>query len=48
MQTKVGLASILRNHKVVLNERTKVPLKMATNSLIPTTEGGMWLNLQRL
>lgn len=47
MQSKVGLASILRNHKVSLNKKTRVPLKMSPNSFIPTAEGGVWLNLTK-
>lgn len=48
MQSKVGLVSLLKNHKVTLNEKTKVPLKLAVNSFVPTTEGGIWLNAQKV
>ncbi|XP_074041128.1 probable cytochrome P450 6a13 [Leptinotarsa decemlineata] len=48
MQSKVGLVSILKNFRVKLSSKTKLPLKIAVNSFIPTTEGGMWLNLERI
>nr|XP_023029787.1 probable cytochrome P450 6a23 [Leptinotarsa decemlineata] len=48
MQSKVGLVSILKNFRVTLSSKTKLPLKIDVNSVIPTTEGGMWLNLERI
>lgn len=48
MQTKVGLATILRNFRVKLNAKTKTPLEMDLKSFIPTAKGGMWLDLERL
>nr|CAI5826719.1 unnamed protein product [Callosobruchus analis] len=48
MQTKVGLASILKNYRVSLNEKTKTPLKISIRSFIPTTDGGMWLTMEKI
>lgn len=48
MQTKVGLTSVLRNYKVTLNQKTVNPLKMDIRSGIPSIEGGLWLNLEKL
>ncbi|CAH1994035.1 unnamed protein product [Acanthoscelides obtectus] len=48
IQTKVGLASILKNYKVRLNEKTKTPLKISIRSFIPTTDGGMWLTIEKI
>lgn len=48
MQSKVGLTSVLKNYRVTLNSKTANPIKMKTASLIPTVEGGVWLNLEKL
>nr|WCC58070.1 cytochrome P450 [Pharsalia antennata] len=48
MQSKVGLTSILRKFKVTLNEKTEVPLKMNPRAFVTTSEGGIWLNLEKL
>ncbi|KAG5863356.1 hypothetical protein JTB14_030298 [Gonioctena quinquepunctata] len=48
MQTKVGLTSILKNFRVKLSSKTKVPLKMSPRNFIPTTDGGMWLCFEKI
>ncbi|KAJ8940736.1 hypothetical protein NQ318_005487 [Aromia moschata] len=48
MESKVGLTCILRNFKVSLNEKTKLPMKLDPRNLIPAVEGGVWLNLHKL
>ncbi|KAF2886191.1 hypothetical protein ILUMI_19982 [Ignelater luminosus] len=48
MQTKVGLAVLLRNYKFSLNHKTKTPLKMDPFSFILSVEGGIWLNAEKL
>uniref|UniRef100_V5GTA8 Putative cytochrome P450 6a14 n=1 Tax=Anoplophora glabripennis TaxID=217634 RepID=V5GTA8_ANOGL len=48
MESKVGLTSILRKFKVTLNEKTEVPLKMNPRAIVTTSEGGIWLNLEKL
>lgn len=48
MQTKVGLATIFRNFRVTLSSKTKTPLEMDPRLLIPTTKGGIWLNLEKI
>ncbi|CAG9819628.1 unnamed protein product [Phaedon cochleariae] len=48
MQTKVGLLSVLKNFRVSLNKKTSNPLKLSPTSFIPTTEGGIWLDLNKL
>lgn len=48
MQSKVGLISVLRHHKVTLNKMTKEPLEFDKNSFIPTTKGGIWVDLERI
>ncbi|KAJ8933324.1 hypothetical protein NQ318_020827 [Aromia moschata] len=48
MQTKVGLTSILRKFRVKLNKKTKIPLKMDPSSFIESTEGSIWLDVEKL
>ncbi|KAJ8940738.1 hypothetical protein NQ318_005489 [Aromia moschata] len=48
MQTKVGLACILKNFRVTLNEKTQFPIKMDPAKFIPEVLGGVWLNLEKL
>lgn len=48
MQTKVGLATILRNFRVKLNPRTEVPLKMDPDLFVPCVKNGIWLNLEKI
>ncbi|KAJ8913633.1 hypothetical protein NQ315_007350 [Exocentrus adspersus] len=47
MQTKVGLTTILRNFRVTLNKKMKLPLKLSTKGFFPSAEGGVWLNLEK-
>nr|AKZ17689.1 cytochrome P450 monooxygenase CYP6BK19 [Tenebrio molitor] len=48
MQSKVGLASLLRNHNFTVNKKTMEPLKMKPNSFIFAVEGEIWLNAQKV
>ncbi|KAJ8965098.1 hypothetical protein NQ317_010501 [Molorchus minor] len=40
MQTKVGLACLLRNYRVTLNEKTKQPLELDKRAFLPVVAGG--------
>jgi cytochrome P450 family 6 len=48
MQSKVGLASLLKHYKFTVNKKTMEPLKMRANSFVPTAEGGIWLDAEKL
>ncbi|KAJ8913632.1 hypothetical protein NQ315_007349 [Exocentrus adspersus] len=48
MQTKVGLTTVLRNFRVTLNKKTKYPLKLSTKGFIPSADGGVWLNFEKI
>lgn len=48
MQTKVGLTTILRKYKVSLNEKTKVPIKLAADSFSPKVDGGLWMDFEQV
>ncbi|XP_018571706.1 cytochrome P450 6a8-like [Anoplophora glabripennis] len=45
MQSLVGLAKIVKNFKVTLNEKAIYPLKFDTKSLILSPKGNMWVNV---
>lgn len=48
LQTKIGLATVLRNYRVTLSDKTKLPIKFHPRLFIPTIEGDLWLNLERV
>ncbi|GLV36673.1 Cytochrome P450 6a20 [Carabus blaptoides fortunei] len=48
MQTKVGLAVILKNFKCSVNGKTKLPIVMSPESFMTTPEGGIWLDLHKI
>ncbi|KAJ8913631.1 hypothetical protein NQ315_007348 [Exocentrus adspersus] len=48
LQAKVGLTSLLKNHKISLNEKTAVPLVISPTSQITAADGGVWLNVSKL
>ncbi|KAF2894456.1 hypothetical protein ILUMI_11718 [Ignelater luminosus] len=48
MQTKVGLAVLLRNYKFSLNNKTKTPLKLDPFSFFMSIEGDIWLNAEQV
>ncbi|EFA02825.1 cytochrome P450 6a2 [Tribolium castaneum] len=48
MQSKVGLTALLKDYRVTLNKKTKVPLEMSKNSFIIAAEGGIWLDIEKI
>jgi cytochrome P450 family 6 len=48
MQSKVGLTSLLKNYKFTVSKKTMEPLKMRARSFIPTAEGGIWLDAEKI
>ncbi|EFA02816.1 cytochrome P450 6A1 [Tribolium castaneum] len=48
LQSKVALTTFIRNYRVKLNEKTKIPLKIDKGSFTTRAEGGVWLNLEKL
>ncbi|XP_058453557.1 cytochrome P450 6A1-like [Malaya genurostris] len=48
MQARVGLAYLLKDFRFTLSGKTSVPLKIIPNSPVLTSEGGLWLNVQKL
>lgn len=48
IEAKIGLSSILKNYKIVLNEQTKVPLELDKDSQLTQVRGGIWVNVEKL
>lgn len=48
MQTKVGLATILRNFELLPCAKTVNPLVLDPKALVLAPEGGVWLNIKRV
>ncbi|CAH0555970.1 unnamed protein product [Brassicogethes aeneus] len=48
MQSKVGLATLLRRYKFTLSDKTQVPLKMHPLQFITTALGDIWLNYEKI
>ncbi|XP_033326750.2 putative cytochrome P450 6a14 [Megalopta genalis] len=47
-QTKVGLISILRNHKVEVCEKTTIPFKSESRAFLLSLKGGVMLKMSRV
>lgn len=48
MQIKTGLATILKNFRISLHPKMKIPLEIDQKAVILRTKGGIWLNLEKL
>ncbi|XP_063988701.1 probable cytochrome P450 6a13 [Diachasmimorpha longicaudata] len=48
LQTKIGVISFLRHHKIGINDKTAVPIKFSRRNLVTTSETGFWLTLSSL
>nr|UUB32686.1 cytochrome P450 CYP6BW23 [Dendroctonus valens] len=48
LQSKVGLATLIRNFKFTLNKKTSLPLEMEHGVCTNTVKGSVWLNAIRI
>ncbi|XP_023022392.2 probable cytochrome P450 6a23 [Leptinotarsa decemlineata] len=48
LQTKIGIAAIIKNFKVTLNEKTKTPIRYSPSSRITGVDGEVWLNVTKI
>ncbi|XP_049824367.1 probable cytochrome P450 6a14 [Aethina tumida] len=48
MQSKIGLAVLLKSYRFKLSDKTKVPLVFEPSSFALTAEGGIWLDCTRI
>jgi cytochrome P450 family 6 len=48
MQSKVGIASLLKQYKFTVSKKTMEPLKFKPRSLTPAAEGEIWLDAEKI
>lgn len=48
MESKIALATVLRNFRVKLNPKTQVPAEIDPMSFVTTFKGGVWLDIEKL
>lgn len=48
MQSKVGLAVLLKDYEFRLNPKVKTPLRMNPRSLVLTADGEVWLDVRKV
>ncbi|ENN72451.1 hypothetical protein YQE_10908, partial [Dendroctonus ponderosae] len=48
LQAKVGLIAVLRNFKITLSEKTKMPIQFEKSGLFLNPEGKIWINLETI
>nr|AHW57310.1 CYP6CT1 [Chilo suppressalis] len=48
IQSKLALVKILQEYELQLDQRTLVPMRIKTTSLVPQAEGDVWIKLRRL
>lgn len=48
LQSKVGLTALLKNYKIKLSKKTKLPLTLDTRSFITSAKGGVWLDVEKI
>lgn len=48
LQTRLGLATLLKNFKFTLNDKTIHPIRFDPKNMTMTPLGGIWLNTERV
>lgn len=48
LQTRLGLVTILRNFRVILNPKTIHPIRLDPKDVTMMPMGGIWLDSQRI
>ncbi|XP_055637675.1 probable cytochrome P450 6a13 [Toxorhynchites rutilus septentrionalis] len=48
MQARVGMAYMLNNFRFTLSDKTPIPLKISSSGIVLTSEGGLWLHVEKL
>lgn len=48
MQTRVGLAYLLKNFKFSVSEKTQIPIKYSKESFVSIAEGDIYLSVEKL
>lgn len=48
IQSKIGLITVLKDHKVTLNPKTSLPLTIDPGSLVLAAKDDIWLDIKKL
>lgn len=48
MQSRIGLIMLLKNFRFTTSEKTLIPMKFALTTPILTSEGGLWLKVEKV
>lgn len=48
LQAKIGLASLLLNHKFSNSEKTPIPLMFAAKKVFLAPNDGLWINIEKI
>lgn len=48
MQTKVGLAQMVKNFEFSINRKTAIPIQFDPLEFILTAKGGIWLDVRKV
>lgn len=48
LQSKLGLATLIRNFKFTLSEKMSMPVRMQIGNDVTAVEGPVWLNVSRV
>lgn len=48
LQMKAGLAALLKNYRLELSPKTKLPLEMIPGSILASPKGGLWAIIRKL
>jgi cytochrome P450 len=46
LQMKIGIAYIVKNFKLSVHEKTRVPIEYDPLSIVTTPKGGLWINFE--
>ncbi|GJQ82000.1 Cyp6a9 [Trypoxylus dichotomus] len=48
MQSKVGLAFLVKNYRIKINPKTELPVRMDPVKFFTATVGGLWIDMERI
>jgi cytochrome P450 family 6 len=48
LQSKIGLVTLLKNYKIKLSPKTRIPLTLHKKGFIIMAEGGVWLDVEKI
>ena len=48
LQVKIGVAYVVKNFRLSVNGKTKMPLEYDPFAIITTPKGGMWIDFEKI